>query len=200
MVILRLAARLALWGLAWLLLALAWMSTASASAFDSRVPWGLAVCGLAWLAGTLLAGALARRLPRRFRRLDATCHGLALVTMAVCAHALSHAGADMSIRMLREEIPPLFAPLYPLLAGLAPLLFSAGMQRRSPGRLALLLAVFVTSLSGSVFMLEPASEEGSRLLDIVRRVSPPDVALRIDGHEVVMLDRIANPPTQARKR
>ena len=49
MVILRLAARLALWGLAWLLLALAWMSTASASAFDSRVPWGLAVCGVAWL-------------------------------------------------------------------------------------------------------------------------------------------------------
>jgi poly-gamma-glutamate capsule biosynthesis protein CapA/YwtB (metallophosphatase superfamily) len=51
-----------------------------------------------------------------------------------------------------------------------------------------------------VYMLEPASEEGSRLLDIVRRVSPPDVPLRIDGHEVVMLDRTANPATQARKR
>ena len=51
-----------------------------------------------------------------------------------------------------------------------------------------------------VFMLEPASDEGTRLLDIVRRVSPPDVSLRIDGHEVVMLDRTAHTPTQARKR
>jgi poly-gamma-glutamate capsule biosynthesis protein CapA/YwtB (metallophosphatase superfamily) len=51
-----------------------------------------------------------------------------------------------------------------------------------------------------VFMLEPASDEGSRLLDIVRRVSPPDVSLRIDGHEVVLLDRTARTPTQARKR
>ena len=42
-----------------------------------------------------------------------------------------------------------------------------------------------------VFMLEPSSEEGSRLLDIVRRVSPPDVPLRTEGHEVVMLDRRA---------
>jgi tetratricopeptide (TPR) repeat protein/O-antigen ligase len=175
MLILRLAARLALWGLAWLLLALAWMSTASASAFDSRVPWGLAVCGAAWLLGTLLTGQLASRLPRRFRRLDATCHGLSLVTMALCAQALSHAGADMSIRMLREEIPPLFAPLYPLVAGCAPLLFSAGLQRRSPGRLALLLAVFVTSLSGSVFMLDPAAAAGLGLvaLLLVAEERPP---------------------------
>jgi tetratricopeptide (TPR) repeat protein/O-antigen ligase len=180
MVILRLAARLALWGLAWLLLALAWMSTASASAFDSRVPWGLAVCGLAWLAGTLLTRLAARRLPRRFRRLDATCHGLSLVTMAVCAHALSHAGADMSIRLLREEIPPLFAPLYPLLAGAAPLLFSAGLQRRSPGRLALLLAVFVTSLSGSVFMLEPPAAAGLGLVALLL-VADERPLQRLDG-------------------
>jgi|tagenome__1003787_1003787.scaffolds.fasta_scaffold20892690_2 poly-gamma-glutamate capsule biosynthesis protein CapA/YwtB (metallophosphatase superfamily) len=51
-----------------------------------------------------------------------------------------------------------------------------------------------------VFMLEPSSEEGGRLLEIVKRVSPPDVMLRIDGHEVVMLDRTATTSTQARKK
>ena len=42
-----------------------------------------------------------------------------------------------------------------------------------------------------VYMLEPSSEEGGRLLQIVRRVSPADVSLRVDGHEMVMLDRTA---------
>jgi len=51
-----------------------------------------------------------------------------------------------------------------------------------------------------VFMLEPSSEEGSRLVDIVRQVSPPDLPLRIEGHEVVMLDRTAATSTHARKK
>lgn len=51
-----------------------------------------------------------------------------------------------------------------------------------------------------VYMLEPSSEEGSRLLAIVRRVSPPGVPLQIDGHEVVLIDRKPVAPTQARKK
>jgi poly-gamma-glutamate capsule biosynthesis protein CapA/YwtB (metallophosphatase superfamily) len=51
-----------------------------------------------------------------------------------------------------------------------------------------------------VFMLEPSSEEGRRLLEIVRHASPPDLPLRIDGHEVVLLDRPPAAPTQARKK
>jgi hypothetical protein len=51
-----------------------------------------------------------------------------------------------------------------------------------------------------VFMLEPSSEESGRLLAIVKRVSPPDVPLRIDGHEVVLLDRAPATATQARKK
>jgi poly-gamma-glutamate capsule biosynthesis protein CapA/YwtB (metallophosphatase superfamily) len=39
-----------------------------------------------------------------------------------------------------------------------------------------------------VMMLDPASEEGARLLGIVKGVSP-DVPLRIDGQEVVLLDK-----------
>jgi poly-gamma-glutamate synthesis protein (capsule biosynthesis protein) len=51
-----------------------------------------------------------------------------------------------------------------------------------------------------VFMLEPSSEEGSRLVDIVKGVSPPDMSLRTDGHEVVMLERTPTTSTQALKK
>jgi poly-gamma-glutamate synthesis protein (capsule biosynthesis protein) len=51
-----------------------------------------------------------------------------------------------------------------------------------------------------VFMLEPGSAEGSRLLEIVKHESSPDLPLRIEGQEVVLLDRSASPPTQARAK
>lgn len=51
-----------------------------------------------------------------------------------------------------------------------------------------------------VFMLEPSSEEGSRLLEIVRHVSPPDLPLRIQGHEVVLIDRTSTMSTEAGKK
>src|SRR5262249_36089900 len=39
-----------------------------------------------------------------------------------------------------------------------------------------------------VYMPGPSSDEGSRLLAIVRQVSSPGLPLRIDGHEVVLLE------------
>ena len=51
-----------------------------------------------------------------------------------------------------------------------------------------------------VFMLEPSSDEGNRLLEIVRKVSSADLPLRIEGHEVVLLDRTAAASTQARRK
>ena len=51
-----------------------------------------------------------------------------------------------------------------------------------------------------VFMLEPSSEEGSRLLEIVRHVSPADLPLRIQGHEVVLIDRTSTTSTEAAKK
>jgi poly-gamma-glutamate synthesis protein (capsule biosynthesis protein) len=51
-----------------------------------------------------------------------------------------------------------------------------------------------------VFMLEPSSEESRRLLEIVKHHSPPDVPLRIEGHEVVLLDRAPAASTQALKK
>jgi len=51
-----------------------------------------------------------------------------------------------------------------------------------------------------VFMLEPSSTEGARLVDIVKRESAADLALPVDGHEVVLLDRnSARATTQARR-
>lgn len=179
MLILRLASRLALWGLAWLLLTLAWMGSVSATAYDARVPWGLAGPGIAWGAGTLLAGLAARVAPGRFRRLDATRHGLSLVVLALCAHALSHAGPHMSIRVLREEIPPLFAPLFSLLAGTAPLLLAAAVER-SPGRLALLLAGGATALGGAVFLLEPGMAAGLALVALLLMAAEEGPPGRLD--------------------
>ncbi len=179
MLILRFVSRLGLWALAWLLLALAWTSTASVAAFDARVPFGLLPCAAAWLAGTLLAGFLAGVLPGPFRRLDATRHGLSLLALALCAHALSHAGPHMSIRVLREELPPLFVPLYVALAGLAPLALAAAGDRL-PGRLALLLAVFATSLSGALFLLEPGMAAGLALVALLLTAADAGPIARLD--------------------
>jgi poly-gamma-glutamate capsule biosynthesis protein CapA/YwtB (metallophosphatase superfamily) len=40
-----------------------------------------------------------------------------------------------------------------------------------------------------VFMLDPSSGEGASLVQMVKELSPNPPALRIDGHEVVLLDR-----------
>jgi poly-gamma-glutamate synthesis protein (capsule biosynthesis protein) len=51
-----------------------------------------------------------------------------------------------------------------------------------------------------VFMLEPSSEEGRRLVAIVQKASPPELTLRTDGQEVVLLDRTTASSTQARTK
>ncbi len=51
-----------------------------------------------------------------------------------------------------------------------------------------------------VYMLDPSSEEGSRLVAIVRGVSPPELQLPIDGREVVLIDRKSVGSTQARAK
>jgi len=51
-----------------------------------------------------------------------------------------------------------------------------------------------------VYMLDPSSDEGSRLVAIVRSVSPAEVSLPIDGREVVLIDRKPVSSTQARKK
>jgi len=65
----------------------------------------------------------------------------------------------MSIRAIREEIPPIFGGLYPLLAGLTPLLL-ARTGDRPAGRQALLLSVFATSMGGAIFLLDSESLRG----------------------------------------
>jgi poly-gamma-glutamate capsule biosynthesis protein CapA/YwtB (metallophosphatase superfamily) len=47
----------------------------------------------------------------------------------------------------------------------------------------------------NVLLIDPSAGEGARLVDIVKRVSP-DVPLRIDGQEVVLLDRTRTSTTR----
>jgi poly-gamma-glutamate capsule biosynthesis protein CapA/YwtB (metallophosphatase superfamily) len=51
-----------------------------------------------------------------------------------------------------------------------------------------------------VFMLEPTSGEGARLLGIVKHASSAELPLRVEGHEVVLLERTAAASTQARRK
>ena len=40
-----------------------------------------------------------------------------------------------------------------------------------------------------VFMLDPSTGEGQKLVHVIRGLSPPDLPLKIEGHEVVLLER-----------
>jgi len=51
----------------------------------------------------------------------------------------------------------------------------------------------------NVLLLEPASGEGARLVDVVKGVSP-GVPLRVEGQEVVLLDRKATTTTTAERK
>jgi poly-gamma-glutamate synthesis protein (capsule biosynthesis protein) len=51
-----------------------------------------------------------------------------------------------------------------------------------------------------VFMLEPSSAEGSKLIDVVRHESAATLPLRVDGQEVVLLETAGAASTQARKK
>ncbi len=50
--------------------------------------------------------------------------------------------------------------------------------------------------NNDVLMLDPSTGEGARLVEVVKGVSSPDLPLRIDGQEVVLLDK----PTLETKR
>ena len=48
----------------------------------------------------------------------------------------------------------------------------------------------VTRVNNDMVMLEPSSADGTKLVNIIKRVSP-DVALKTEGQEVVLLDKPA---------
>jgi O-antigen ligase len=154
MLILRLCQLVVLWGLVGALTFYAWMTSTAAAAYDSRVAWGFGWALASWISG-LVALALLRRInPRRWPRLGGERHALALVVAALCAHALSHVSPDLSVRVLREEAPLFFLPLYPLAAALTPLLLSSGARTRDAARQSLLVVTALVSLSGAIVFMD----------------------------------------------
>ena len=172
MLILRLCQVVVLWGLVGALSFYAWMTTVAAAAYDSRVPWGLGWSVAAWAAGLFVLGVLRRRRPERWPRLGSTRHGLALIVTVLCAHALSHVAPDLSVRVLREEAPPQFFALYPLVAGLTPLLLSSGARTRDAAQQALLVVVALLSLSGAIVFMDPPIAAWLGLVALVLQLRP----------------------------
>jgi len=172
MLILRLCQVVVLWGLVSALSFYAWMTTVAAAAYDSRVMWGLGWAVAAWASGLFVLGVLRRRHPERWPRLGSTRHGLALLVTALCAHALSHVAPDLSVRVLREEAPPQFFVLYPLVAGLTPMLLSSGARTRDAAQQALLVVVALLSLSGAIVFMDPPIAAWLGLVALVLQLRP----------------------------
>lgn len=152
----RLSKALALWIAVAVAIGHAYMRAAIASTLDARVPWGMPIVFGALLLGALLARLLANRRPERWTQLDADQWGLALLVAALLTDGLSHVPGQTSIRVLLEEIPPLFAPLFPAVALAVPLLLAR--TRRAVGVPDQFLAagLALTTLSGGLVLMSGA--------------------------------------------
>jgi len=166
MLILRLFQYLALWSLTAAVWSHAWMVSVAATAYDSRVRFGLLTCAGAWFAGTLLGAVFARWRPERWAKLDLNRHVLALLVTALCVEALSHVAPQVSIRVLREEVPPFLGWIYPALCALAPLLLRRTAATHDLPAQLLLTSVFVTAMSGAVLFVSPPVALGLALVTL----------------------------------
>ncbi len=191
MLILRLLRFAVLWSLVVVAFAQAWYSSVGAATYDHRVTWALLPCLVAWAGGTAVGAILSRARPRRWPRLDLVRHGLALLTTAICVNAMSHVSATLSIRVLREEIPPFLAPIFPLVCGVLPLWLRASATRRDAAEQGLLLAVFLTALGGAVFFLPPAMAAGLGLLVLLLQFDESHLAPRFGPLLVATLTFLA---------
>jgi O-antigen ligase/predicted Zn-dependent protease len=170
MMILRLFQTVVLWALVFAVWAHAWMTSIAATTYDARIPWGAGVCLAAWASGQLVVW-LGARWGRTLQRLDTTRHGLALLFAALAAAAMSHVGPHMSIRVMREEVPPIFLWVYPLFVVWVPIWLSAGARSRRAADQLLLLTVFVTAMSGAMMFLQPAVAVGLGLLALTMQLA-----------------------------
>ena len=84
--------------------------------------------------------------------LDLAGHGLCLVVAALCTLALAHVPVDNTVTAMRQQVPPVLGLVYPLLAGLTPLILR---RRRSQQTEPFLwLAVAALPLSGALLLLD----------------------------------------------
>lgn len=196
MLILRLCQVLLLWGLVGALTFYAWMTSVAAAAYDSRVAWGLGWAAGGWALGLLALALLRRWRPQRWPKLGGTRHGLALIVMALCAHALSHVSPDLSVRVLREEAPSLFFALYPLTAALTPLLLASGARTRDASQQSLLVVTALLSLSGAIVFMDAPIAAWLGLIALALQIRPghhrlPGTLLVVSASLVVLLCALA---------
>ncbi|MGQ0552117.1 MAG: O-antigen ligase family protein [Planctomycetota bacterium] len=155
----------------------AWMSSAAATAYDHRVPWGVMSCALAWAVGQFLVAGLRRLDRERWQSLDATRQALAALVTVLCIAALSHVEGHVSIRVLRDEAAPLTRWLYLLVCALTPLWLSLSARTASAGWQLLLIAIAATSLSGALLFVPAPFAVGLALTALAFQLDPQHLRL-----------------------
>lgn len=155
MLFLRLGKTLALWAAVWVLIAHGWVVSTRASSLDTSVPWGIPLVLAPMLGAWLLARWGHRRQPHRWSALDGDQLALLALLGALLVAALANLGPYTSVRVLREQIPPLFLWLYPTLAFLAPLAMARAGKAADVAQQALVGALVLVGPS-SVLMLDGA--------------------------------------------
>lgn len=135
----------------------AYHSASRAAAVDLRRPDGLVWIGLATLLGVALARWLARRRPTRWAPLDGDRWALTLLMAALAMEGLAHVEGYTSVRVIREQIPPAFAPLFPLWAAAIPLWLAATGRRLDAADQGLRLLTLVLAAGTALFLLDGAS-------------------------------------------
>lgn len=152
MIALRAGSFLALCATLLVLCIRAYVASVNASSLDGRLAWGLPLIGGALILGHGLAAWAARRRREDWPALDLAGHGLCLVVAALCTIALAHVPVDSTVTTMRQQVPPVLGFVYPLLAGLTPLLLR---RRRSQETNPFLwLAVAALPLSGALLLLD----------------------------------------------
>ncbi len=172
MILVRLARFVVLWSLVVAAWSAGWMASTGASTFDQRVPWGTGWCLAAVVAGLAVAHLAHRLRPLHWARLPADLSGLALLFAGLCSIAMAQIAPDATITALREQLPPFFAPIHPLLAAALPLVLARHGTRLGRAESALLVAVFCTTLSGALLLLSPAFALGLGLLAAIFALRP----------------------------
>ena len=152
MILLRAGSFLALCATLLVFCSRAYVASVNASSLDDRLVWGLPLIAGALVLGHGLAGWAARLRRENWQPLDLAGHGLCLVVAALCTIALAHVPVDSTVTTMRQQVPPVLGFLYPLIAGLTPLL----LRRRRSQEVEpfLWLAAAALPLSGAMLLLD----------------------------------------------
>ncbi|MED5329910.1 MAG: hypothetical protein VX916_01315, partial [Planctomycetota bacterium] len=149
-------ATLALWASAFVFGSHAYMVSVGRTAVDARTPSALMLCGLTFLAGHIIGLCLQRLRPAQYPPLKSQHWAMSMAFASLITIGASHLGPHMSITVIREEVPPLFTPMYLALAFTLPLWLRVTSRRWSTPFQFLLLSLGATALDGALFFLTPS--------------------------------------------